>query len=236
MLNRNDSAAPIDPEEFERLRTDGSCRLSIGVWGDKRCPELAVRTHCRNCPVYARTGKRLLDREMPQTTLTVQEAVERSREEATRSVIVFRAGAEWLALPTALAREVVGEPSAHRVPHRNNPRFAGLVNVRGELMPFVDVRVMLGVAEAPAQDARTVSAREHRARALILERDGVAWALRVDDIDDVHRIAETALRPPPVTVELGSPRFTEAMVELPVGQVGVLDADLVLYALGEVCR
>lgn len=227
---------PLAAEDIERIKADGSCRRLIGVWGDKSCAELPAQVHCRNCPVYARAGKRLLDREITWAAARAQDAEKQTGQEATRSVIVFRAGAEWLALPTTLAREVVAAPPAHRVPHRNDPRFAGLVNVRGELMPLVDVRAMLGVAEAADEQAQAANGREHPERVLILERDGAGWALRVDEIDDIRRIPASALRPPPVSVELSSPRFTQAMFELPRGQVGLIDDELFWYALGEVCR
>ncbi len=219
-----------------QLQADGSCRREVGVWGDRSCPELAAHVHCRNCPVYARIGRNLLDREVPALSSPVRDATRRTAQESTQSVIVFRAGAEWLALPTSLAREVVIAPAAHRVPHRNDPRFRGLVNVRGELLPMVDMRVMLGAAESSADGGAASGAKEPRPRLLVLERDASSWALGIDAIDDIHRIAPSALRPPPVTVQLGSARFTQSMFTLSIGQVGLIDAELLWYALNEICR
>ena len=226
----------ITVARLEQLQADGSCRRQVGVWGDRSCPELAAHVHCRNCPVYARIGRNLLDREVPAPPSRIRDATRHATQEATQSVIVFRAGAEWLALPTSLAREVIVAPAAHRVPHRNDPRFRGLVNVRGELLPMVDMRAMLGAAESSAEAHASSGAKEPRARLLVLERDGASWALGIAAIDDIHRIAPSALRPPPVTVQLGSARFTQAMFTLPIGQVGLIDAELLWYALNEICR
>ena len=117
---------------------DGSCRLQIGVWGDRSCAALREHTHCRNCPVYVDSGRRLLDR--PPSAAQIEDWQQRltakdlPADDARTAVVVFRIGTEWLALPTALLREVIDPVPAHRVPHRRDPRFAGLVNVRGELM------------------------------------------------------------------------------------------------------
>ena len=37
------------------------CWKRTGVWGDKTCPELKSAQHCKNCKLYSRVGRILLD-------------------------------------------------------------------------------------------------------------------------------------------------------------------------------
>lgn len=200
---------------------DGSCRLHIGVWGDRSCAELLAHIHCRNCPVYINTGRRLLDR--PPSAAQIedwQQDLARNvlpSDEARTSVVVFRIATEWLALPTALLREVIDPMPAHQIPHRQDPRFKGLVNVRGELMPCIELGRLLNPTTAVAESAQSWP------RLLIIERQGESWALRVDDVEGVHQIARGALRAPPVTVGQGSPSFAAQIFSLAFTFVSLAD-------------
>ena len=85
----------IDPPE--------QCWNRIGVRGDRSCPELLKFTHCNNCPVFAAAGRRFLDAPSPAGYLdewtTRLAARDDTREGDESSVLVFRLGDEWLALP-----------------------------------------------------------------------------------------------------------------------------------------
>src|SRR5690348_1829413 len=86
------------------------CWNRIGVRGDSSCPELERHVHCRNCPVYSSAATRLLDAQLPAGHLEEWTAHVARRPEtaaaAVQSVVIFRLGAEWLALPTGVFREV----------------------------------------------------------------------------------------------------------------------------------
>src|ERR1043166_9097175 len=86
------------------------CWNHVGVWGDGSCPELPKAVHCRNCPVYSAAAANLLDRQIGPEYLA--ESAQQCRGErqsavrATDSVVIFRLGAEWLALPSVAFQEV----------------------------------------------------------------------------------------------------------------------------------
>ena len=213
---------------------DGNCRNTLGVWGDRSCPELREHIHCRNCPVYARTGRAVLERDagaayldLWRSRVATEEAAVANRQ---RSVVVFRVQGEWLALPTRLLREIVEPLAPHQVPHRRDPRFGGLVNVRGELIPAIRLGPLLGARPEVGANPRAW------ARVLIVERDGAAWALPVEEVDGVHRVPEDELRTPPVTVGAGAPSFTAAVFTAARGDVGLLDDELLLHAARDLCR
>ena len=213
---------------------DGSCRNTVGVWGDRSCPELPEHVHCRNCPVYARIGRSVLEREAGgayledwRARIAAEEAPAATHQ---RSLVVFRVQGEWLAVPTRLLREIVEPLVAHQVPHRRDPRFGGLLNVRGELIPALRLGPLLGATEPAIANPRAW------ARILIVEKEGVPWALPVDEVDGVHRIPQEELRTPPVTVGAGSPSFTAAVFTTARGDVGLLDDELLLHAAKDLCR
>src|SRR6185437_11805294 len=93
---------PAAPDSAQTAIDD--CWNRIGVRGDFSCPKLETYIHCRNCPVHAAAGTVLLDREPQPGHLaewTRHIAREKPAPEAgAQSVVVFRIGAEWLALPT----------------------------------------------------------------------------------------------------------------------------------------
>ena len=64
---------------------------------------------------------------------------------ATQAAMVLRIGAEWLALPAALADEVAEPRPHHSLPHRRSGALLGVVNVRGQLLPCVALAPLLGI-------------------------------------------------------------------------------------------
>ena len=83
----------------------------------------------------------LLDRPLSREEIEETTAVVAAKPErlATRfrSVLVFRVGAERLALEADATHRVVPVTPVRRVPHRTNAVFAGIANVSGELTPVV---------------------------------------------------------------------------------------------------
>ena len=102
------------------------CWNTIGVRGDRSCPELEKVVHCQNCPVFAAAGRRFLDAPSPPDYL--EEWTERLAapvEEAAAdlvSVLVFRLADEWLALPVAVLVEVTPPRPVHRSAVVQTPR------------------------------------------------------------------------------------------------------------------
>jgi purine-binding chemotaxis protein CheW len=63
--------------------------------------------------------------------------------------VVFRAGGERFALPLEAVREVVlPQPPFARVP-RSGPAVRGAMNLRGRVVPVVDLAALLGLAAPP---------------------------------------------------------------------------------------
>jgi purine-binding chemotaxis protein CheW len=77
-----------------------------------------------------------------------------------------------------------------RIP--NAPPFVeGVINLRGKIIPIVDLRKRLGF-EAKASDKST--------RIIVVELDGIVLGFVVDSVSEVLRISESTVEPPPTLV------------------------------------
>jgi len=198
------------------------CWNHIGIAGDGSCAELARVVHCRNCEVYARAGRRLLDQPPPAGYLeqwAVQLAAPPRHEEVdTLSTVLFRLAGEPLALPTAAFVEAVEMRPTHRVPHRSGAVLLGVVNIRGELQLCVSLAALLNLQSMAEQPPS-------RPRLAVVERDGARWVFPVDELLGVHRVPRRALAAPPATIAHDAAALTAALFDHDGARVALLDAD-----------
>lgn len=200
------------------------CWNSIGVRGDKSCPELQRHSHCRNCPTYSAAAATLLDRELAGPPVAAAsnfaEAAPGSQVE-TQSAVIFRVGAEWFAVSTLLVDEIVGVRAIHSLPHRRNPALLGLANVRGELVTCVSIARLLFGEAAPLPQGRLIVLRHASGR----------LAFPVDEVQHTHRYRPDALMPVPRTIAKSATAFTRGLLAWSDRTVGCLDERLLLDAL-----
>ena len=129
---------------------------------------------------------------------------------------------EAYALPLLRVREIVRFEGATRVP-RVAPWVRGVVNLRGSVVPALDLGVWL---------AKTESAVTSRTCLLIVEAiggaDGSALGLVIDGVDQVLDIPSDELEPPPSFGTLMPPEFIAGMVRVGERFVYLLDMDRLL--------
>ena len=204
-----------------------SCWTSIGVWGDGTCPELPRVSHCRNCEVYAASGRRLLDRPAPVDYIeswTALLAEEKSTAQAvTVPHLVFRVGGAWFAFPATSLREITEPGVVRSVPHKPREVMLGLVNVRGELHLCVSLHELFGEV-ASAHLPRT-------ARFLVARRAGEDWVFPVDQIEGMHAVAEHEMQPLPVTLTNVEVAYTQGLFHYGEKTVAIIDEELLYGAL-----
>ena len=221
------------------------CWRRIGVAGDRSCPELEAFIHCRNCPVLAEAARSFFDRGPPAGYLEDWRAIleEPSAPPAAdaTSVLVFRLGGEWLALPTAVVVEVTPVRTLHRLPHRGGGPLAGIVNIRGQLQLCASLHALVGLdpaaggpgSAAPAGAAPDAAA----ARLLVVERPGAGtadrWVLGVDEVAGVHRVSTGTMRPVPSTVGHAGGRLSAALFDWQDRTVALLDEARMFEGLRE---
>jgi chemotaxis-related protein WspD len=204
-----------------------NCWSDIGVWGNGTCSELRRVSHCRNCDVYAASGRRLLDRSAPPeyieswTTFLAEEKV--TAEAETTSYLVFRVGHAWFSFPATSLREITEQKSIRSVPHRPRDILLGLVNVRGELYPCVSLHKLF--AEEP------ISPVPRTARFLVARRSGEDWVFPVDQVDGMHDVAKQNIEPIPTTLANAPVVYTQGLFRSKDQTVAVIDEDLLFGAL-----
>ncbi|MEI6560493.1 MAG: chemotaxis protein CheW [Verrucomicrobiota bacterium] len=213
-----------------------ACWKQIGNFGDKTCPELKKHIRCLNCEVFRAAAASLLDRKSPEGYLDFwTERMARPPEAklaGTRSIVIFRIGGEWLALPTEVFEEVVDQRPIHTLPHQQGAMVRGLAMVRGELLICVSLAHLLGIetAATPAQNAMQ-KGRSVYERLLVVGQNAERVVFSVHEVHVGVRYHPNDLKPVPSTVAQSAARYTTGLLSWEGRNVGVLDESLLFYAL-----
>jgi len=109
----------------------------------------------------------------------------------------FRVGGEDYALDIMRVREII-----HPLPITPVPRapifVEGVIRLRGDVIPVLDVRKRLGLAVTPAT---------RKSRFLVVNVAGRRIALVVDEVREVLRLPRSEIRAAPALGVGGGPRF-----------------------------
>jgi purine-binding chemotaxis protein CheW len=122
----------------------------------------------------------------PQASPKKTTAEEKVRP-AEEQMVVLDVGDEAYGIPVQRVREIIRVPPITRVP--NGPAFLeGVVNLRGQVIPVMDLRKHLGI---PAGD------ETRRSRVVVSELGRHTVGLIVDGVAQVVMVATTEIEPPP---------------------------------------
>ena len=209
------------------------CWNKIGVWGNHKCGELTKVIHCRNCSVYSSAAAQLLDGELPEDYLEGWTAHFASEPKVWSSQIqaalIFRIGAEWLALaPTNLQEIAEGRPT-HSVPQARSHILLGLANIRGELLVCVALDRLLGFEKKESE--KPSSKRTAYRRLVVAGRDGSRFAFPVDEVQGMHRFDPNDLKAVPSTVTKAQTTYLRGVLLWQNKSVGCLDDQLLFDML-----
>ncbi len=216
------------PKGFE------DCWKRVGVWGAEmpRCERLKEVIHCRNCDVYTRAGRNLLERALPEEYTREWTEVMASRKEeevlGTLALVVFRIGNEWLALPAEIFEEVIEVGQAHTLPHRNSRILKGIVNVHGEIQLCVSLQNLLGLEGDPVGDRE--EGLNYRRMMVINSGEG-RWVFHVDEIHGIRRVPPGDLQNVPVTVAKARDAYSRGLFFWENRSVALLDEKLLVRNL-----
>jgi chemotaxis-related protein WspD len=214
-----------------------SCWNQIGVMGDQTCPELAAAVHCRNCHVFAAAARNFLDRDAPagylaEWTRLLDEAGPEADWDAAREgigVVIFRLGAEWLALRAHVVVEVTPVRPVHRIPRRSNAIVTGLVSLRGQLYLCASLHGLLGAVSRSRADATQPADRS--ARMIVIRQEAESWVFTADEVLGVPRVPPDLWRSVPSTLANPDVSFSQSVFDWQGHSVGLLDDARVFAAL-----
>lgn len=100
------------------------------------------------------------------------------RVDLTAPWVIVKVGEQCYAISTKHAREMIPCPEITRVPH-TDPSVRGVINLRGQVMPLLDLRRKLGLPRPP-EDLREI--------AVVLGDDRAKAAAVVDSVVAVEQL------------------------------------------------
>ena len=111
---------------------------------------------------------------------------------AERQVVALQLADEVYGLDIDVIHTVITPQAVTAVP-KAPPFVRGVINLRGRVLPVIDLRARFGLPPQPEEKAR-------HARIVIVEADGVSAGLIVDGVSEVLRLPESAIDAPPQLV------------------------------------
>ncbi len=124
----------------------------------------------------------------------------RTRRNATDTYLTFALGDESFALPILRVREIIGITDITPVP-RMPPHVRGVLNLRGKVIPVIDLRRRMGFEPVP----------DHKRTCIVIVQtgngaDSILVGAVVDRVSEVRDIPPSQIEPPPqfgATADLG---------------------------------
>ena len=103
-----------------------------------------------------------------------------------QQLVVFSLGAEEYGLPITTVQEIIRYTQPRTIPSAP-PSVRGVINLRGKIIPVVDLKSRLGLDGGDAEESKIV----------IVEAGTVTAGLIVDDVDEVITVDEASLEQAP---------------------------------------
>ena len=139
-------------------------------------------------------------------------------------LVSFRIGPEEYAIDILGVQEIIRMVEITHVP--NAPHYVeGVVNLRGKVIPIINLRTRLGVSSVdPTKDTRIV----------VVEVGHLILGFIVDSVEEVLRLPEEFIEPPPSTGRGGADDFHKGVGRVEGRLLILLDLEL-LFDIGVVC-
>lgn len=138
------------------------------------------------------------------------------------SYITFKLGNEEYGIELVKLRELIGLLEITRLP-RARPHIRGLINLRGKVIPVVDLRIKF--AMAPAEPT-------HQSVIMVVQLDagnpGSTTGILVDEVLEVRAIGADDIEPPPNLQEQVAASFILGVGKADKRVIFLLDIDRVL--------
>ncbi len=130
-------------------------------------------------------------------------------------LVQFKLGEEFFAVKVEQVREIVKLGNITHVPKM--PNFIdGVMNLRGQITTIIDLRRRFGIS---GDDLRT-----SQSRVIVAEIGDVQLGIIVDSVQDVIRVSQKSLSPPPKTMSSKvDARFLTGICKQPDNLIMLID-------------
>ena len=132
--------------------------------------------------------------------------------------VTFTLAGEAYALPVAAIQEILRVGTITRVPDAPYP-VRGILNLRGRVVPVVDLRIRLGLARAETTGS---------CRVLVANARGRLIGLLVDSVEQVVRLDANTFEAPPADVVTAQSDYLRAVCQRDRALLILLDTERVL--------
>lgn len=136
----------------------------------------------------------------------------------------FRIGDSEYSVDIMSVREIRGWTQTTSLPHA--PRFVrGVINLRGTVLPVVDLAMRLGLAETEPEERNVI---------IVVDIGSRVLGLRVDAVSDILSFTQAQLQRPPDVSNGSRAPFVKALTILEERMVRILDLETVLPTEDEI--
>lgn len=125
-----------------------------------------------------------------------------------RQLVTFLLENEEFGFNIMSVQEIIRLPRMAKVP-RTPAYVDGIANLRGVVLPVIDMRTRFGLPRAEESD---------RTRVLVVDIDGVKAGLRVDHVKQVTRVRSEDFEAPPTAIQGNSSDCIDGVVKLDEGR------------------
>jgi purine-binding chemotaxis protein CheW len=132
--------------------------------------------------------------------------------------VTFFLGREEFGLPILCSREIVRVGEITRIPEAP-PHVRGVLNLRGRVVPIVELRTRMGLSVAPLTP---------RSRVIMVEVHARLFGLLVDRVSRIAKIPADAIKPAPAEALSSHTDYVAGIAQLGAELVIVLDVDKAL--------
>lgn len=135
-----------------------------------------------------------------------------------QSTLTFFLCGEEFGLPLLRSREIVRVGEITRIPEAP-PHVRGVLNLRGRVLPVVELRTRLGMPAAPLTA---------RSRVIVVEALGRLFGLLVDRVSRIAKVADNTVEPAPAEALFGNPDYVTGIAATGDESIILLDVDKIL--------
>lgn len=135
-------------------------------------------------------------------------------------LITFRLGSELYGIEVSNVREILTYPGITKLPNTNN-WVLGVINLRGEVTPVIDLRIRFNTTENPVFDKRTIVIA---AKTKDMRMVGIV----VDSVEDMENVETEQLSSAPEMGTSIKDEYVKGLIKKEDKMIVLMDIDRLL--------
>lgn len=140
------------------------------------------------------------------------------KSSAARELIAFAVGKQEFCIDVMSVREIRGWTPATVLPH-SQPFVRGVINLRGAVLPIMDLSVRLGFPSAEVMGRHVI---------IVVQVGSQVIGLLVDAVSDILTVNGSEIMPPPDVASEMAKRFVCGLLAMDGRMISILSVDNVL--------